>query len=97
MTDSNHQNIDNDDNVEDFRHLTFEQALDRLGKTVEALESGGLSLDDATRLYEEGMGLARICSETLASAELRISRIRTMHGEQMRFIADNAAEYGVEP
>ena len=69
--------------------LTFEQALERLDSTVQALESGGLSLEEATRLYEEGIGLARMCSEALASAELRITRIRTAHGEQMRFLAED--------
>lgn len=73
--------------------LTFEQALERLDSTVQALESGGLSLEEATRLYEEGIGLARICSESLASAELRITRIRTAHGEQMRFLSESPADY----
>ena len=73
--------------------LTFEQAMERLDSTVQALESGGLSLEEATRLYEEGIGLARMCSETLASAELRITRIRTAHGEQMRFLAEDSAGY----
>ena len=73
--------------------LTFEQALERLDDTVQALESGGLSLEEATRLYEEGIGLARMCSEALASAELRITRIRTAHGEQMRFLAEDSASY----
>ena len=73
--------------------LTFEQALERLDSTVQALESGGLSLEEATRLYEEGIGLARVCSEALASAELRITRIRTAHGEQMRFLAEDSAGY----
>ena len=77
--------------------LTFEQALERLDGTVQALESGGLSLEEATRLYEEGIGLARMCSEALASAELRITRIRTAHGEQMRFLAEDSAGYEASP
>ena len=77
--------------------LTFEQALERLDSTVQALESGGLSLEEATRLYEEGIGLARMCSEALASAELRITRIRTAHGEQMRFLAEDSAGYEASP
>ncbi len=77
----------------DLGDLTFEQALERLDNTVQALESGGLSLEEATRLYEEGIGLARMCSEALASAELRITRIRTAHGEQMRFISEDSAGY----
>jgi exodeoxyribonuclease VII small subunit len=68
----------------DLSGLTFEQALERLDQTVKAMESGGLSLADATRLFEEGMQLARMCNEMLASAELRISRIQTAYGEQMQ-------------
>ena len=76
----------------DDKDLTFEQALNRLDETVKALEEGGLALNDATRLYEEGMKLARQCSEMLATAELRISRIQTAFGEQMRFMAEDADE-----
>ena len=78
---------------DELSELKFEQALERLDSTVQALESGGLSLEEATRLYEEGIGLARRCSEELASAELRITRIRTAHGEQMRFLAETSADY----
>ena len=88
MTDTNASN-----SKSDLGDLTFEQALERLDSTVQALESGGLSLEESTRLYEEGIGLARICSEALASAELRITRIRTAHGEQMRFLAEDSAGY----
>ncbi len=64
--------------------LTFEQALSHLDETVRALEAGELPLSDATRLYEKGMRLARICSEKLAEAELKIAQIQTAYGEQMR-------------
>ena len=88
MTDTN-----SDGSHYEIGELTFEQALERLDTTVQALESGGLSLEEATRLYEEGIGLARRCSEALALAELRITRIRTAHGEQMRFLAENSSDY----
>ena len=68
--------------------LSFEQAMSRLDETVKALEAGGLALADATRLFEEGMKLARLCSEMLASAELRITRIQTAYGEQMRMLEE---------
>ena len=97
MTNANAQNGSGKEDTLDFSDLTFEQALERLDQTVQALESGGLSLDDSTRLYEEGMALARMCSETLAAAELRITRIRTAHGEQMRFLAEDAAVYEADP
>ena len=72
----------------DLSGLSFEQALNRLDETVKALEAGEFTLAEATRLYEEGMKLSRVCSEMLAGAELRISRIQTAYGEQMRFLAD---------
>ncbi len=71
-------------NDADLGDLSFEQALARLDETVEALEAGQVPLDEATRLYEKGMGLARVCSEMLAAAELKITQIQTAYGEQMR-------------
>ena len=68
--------------------LSFEQALSRLDETVQALEAGGLTLAEATSRFEEGMKLARICSEMLAAAELRITRIQTAYGEQMRMLEE---------
>ena len=75
--------------------LSFEEAYNRLDETVRRLEEGGLSLADATRLFEEGMHLARICNELLTSAEMRITSLQTAYGEQMRMLAD-AQEEGVE-
>ncbi len=72
----------------DVGDLSFEQAMSRLDETVTALEAGGLALADATRVFEEGMKLARLCSEMLASAELRITRIQTAYGEQMRMLEE---------
>ncbi len=76
------------DSADDVGDLSFEQAMSRLDETVTALEAGGLALSDATRLFEEGMKLARLCSEMLASAELRITRIQTAYGEQMRMLEE---------
>ena len=72
--------------------LSFEQAVARLEKTVQQLEAGGLDLDKATTLFEQGIRLARLCSERLATAELRITQIQTAYGEQMRFLPDSEAE-----
>ena len=67
--------------------LSFEEAVSLLDQTVQALESGGLTLAESTAMYERGMKLARICNEMLNSAEARITRIRTTYGEQMRMVA----------
>ena len=69
--------------------ISFEEAYTSLEETVRALEEGGLSLAEATRLYEEGTRLARICNELLSSAELRITRLQTAYGEQMRLLTED--------
>jgi exodeoxyribonuclease VII small subunit len=55
---------------------TFEELYQRLEETVSKLEAGGLSLDDALALYEEGMNLARRCQEILDGAELKVTRLK---------------------
>ena len=69
-------------------NITFEQALSKLDEAVKAIEAGGLTLSQSTQLFEEGMKLARICSDMLTSAELKISRIRTAYGEQTDMTED---------
>ena len=58
------------------RQLSFEEIYLRLEKTVEALESGNLTLDEATNLYEEGMKLAQMCSDMLSKAELKVTQLK---------------------
>lgn len=72
--------------------LSFEQAYSRLEETVHALEEGGLSLAEATRLFEDGMRLARLCGELLSSAEMKITRLQTAFGEQMRLLTEDKEE-----
>ena len=76
----------NEHDSPDIDNLSFEEALALLEKTVEALESGGLTIGEATAMYERGMKLALKCNQTLALAETRITRVRTAFGEQMRMI-----------
>jgi exodeoxyribonuclease VII small subunit len=55
---------------------TFEELYRRLEETVAKLEAGGLSLNDALALYEEGMNLAKRCQEILDGAELKVTRLK---------------------
>ncbi len=55
---------------------TFEQLYARLDEHVSKLELGGLPLEGAIALYEEGMLLARACQERLDAAELKITKLR---------------------
>ena len=82
---------------DDLGDLSFEQAIGRLDETVKALESGGIPLDEATRLFERGMRLARLCGEILASAELKITRIQTAYGEQMSMLDEEPTGGGHTP
>lgn len=50
----------------------FEKALEDLEKIVEAMESGELTLDQALKKYEEGVGLVRSCQSNLTETEKKI-------------------------
>ena len=52
--------------------MRFEEALKKLEKIVEELESGKLSLDDSLEKYEEGVKLSRFCHKTLQAAQKKI-------------------------
>lgn len=65
-----------DDALPPPQSLTFEEAFTRLGAMVETLESGGLPLDQAATMFEEGMALVRRCGQLLDETELRIAEIR---------------------
>jgi exodeoxyribonuclease VII small subunit len=50
----------------------FERSLSRLEEVVRKLESPQLSLDDAMKLFEEGVSLSRECQKQLEEAEGRV-------------------------
>jgi exodeoxyribonuclease VII small subunit len=50
----------------------FERSLARLEEVVRKLESPQLSLDEAMKLFEEGVGLSRECQKQLEEAEGRV-------------------------
>ena len=58
------------------KELSFEQALQKLEKTVAAIEQGQVSLEDSIKRHEEGMALIRHCRERLAEVERRIQKLQ---------------------
>ncbi len=52
--------------------LSFEEKLNRLEQVVHALEDTGTPLDDSLKLFEEGVGLVRGCSQMLDEAEKKV-------------------------
>mgnify|MGYP001065754610 CR=1 FL=1 len=67
---------------------TFENAFSELEDVVRKLETGGLSLDEATKLFESGMKLATKCNEILTTSELKITRLQGNFAEQMNLVPD---------
>lgn len=53
----------------------FEASLAALEAVVAKLESGELELEQALAAFEEGVALARRCSNRLEAAELRIQKL----------------------
>lgn len=60
---------------------SFEDALSRLEAIVEELEDDSIPLEKSIELYEEGIELSKICSETLEEAELRIQKVADEHAQ----------------
>ncbi len=54
---------------------TFEDNLRRLEDVVGKLEQGELPLDEAIKLYQEGMRLSKLCAERLATVESEIKKL----------------------
>ena len=55
---------------------SFEKDLTRLDAIVEALEAGDCPLDEALKLYEEGVALIRLCSDRLEKAEMSVKKLQ---------------------
>ncbi|MDP2871307.1 MAG: exodeoxyribonuclease VII small subunit [Bacillota bacterium] len=72
----------------------FEASLARLEEVVRRLESGDVPLEEALRLFEEGVTLARTCSERLNDAEKKIEVLieREDGSFGLRPFSDSAAE-----
>ena len=49
--------------------ITFEDALFRLEEIVELLESGENPLEKSLELFEEGVGLVKLCNSKLENVE----------------------------
>ena len=56
--------------------VDFEASMKRLEEILRLLESGNASLDDSLKLYEEGIGLVRACSERLDRAEQTVKKLQ---------------------
>lgn len=56
--------------------LSFEAALARLDEILGSLERDNVPLDELMKLYEEGVGLLRLCNEQLDGAEQKVKLLK---------------------
>ena len=54
------------------KEMTFESAIARLEEIVRLLESGSAPLDESLSLFEEGVGLVKLCNARLDNAEQKV-------------------------
>ncbi|MCX8157202.1 MAG: exodeoxyribonuclease VII small subunit [Verrucomicrobiae bacterium] len=64
------------------KELPFEEAMDRLEKVVQKLETEELPLEELLRTYTEGVELARSCRRKLTDAELKIRQLEQILAEE---------------
>jgi exodeoxyribonuclease VII small subunit len=64
------------------KNLSFEEAYSELEATVQRLEQGDLTLEEAITLYEQGMRLAQHCNDALDTAELQVQQLSVLSDQQ---------------
>jgi len=58
----------------------FEAAVTRLEEITELLESGEIKLEEAIKLYTEGLEIAVFCDKKLSEAEKKVKIITEKNG-----------------
>ncbi len=61
----------------------FEHSLTRLEEIVRKLESANLSLDEAMKMFEEGVQLSRECQKHLEQAEGKVEILLKKAGGEL--------------
>jgi exodeoxyribonuclease VII small subunit len=63
--------------------MTFEAAMARLEAIVHALEDGEATLDASLGLFEEGIGLVKLCNSRLERAEQKVKMLVADENNEM--------------
>ena len=61
------------------KQKTFEESLSRLDEIIDGIESGG-TLEDAIKLYKEGIELSAALNETLTAYEIEVAELYKTSG-----------------
>lgn len=64
------------------KSTSFEDALAELETIVQTLETGDQSLEVSLTQFERGIGLARFCQQSLATAEQKVRILTTSEDDQ---------------
>jgi exodeoxyribonuclease VII small subunit len=64
--------------------LSFARQLERLEEIVRRLEAQDLELDEALRLFEEGVERLRDARERLTAAEAKVKQVLADHAGNLR-------------
>jgi exodeoxyribonuclease VII small subunit len=68
--------------TDDVETLSFEKAYQELEVTVQKLEEGNLTLEEAISTYERGIHLAKRCGDALDAAELQVQKLTLVEDQQ---------------
>ena len=63
------------------KEMDFESALDKLEEIVELLESGDVPLEKSLELFQEGVGLVKLCNKKLEKVESSVKILLNNNGE----------------
>ena len=75
-----------------MKELSFEQALKKLEKIAEELESDDVALDVSIKNYEEGMKLIGICNKKLQEAKKKVDVLVKKDGKKIELKDFDEAE-----
>ena len=65
--------------------LKFEEAMQQLEEIVTNLERGDVPLEEALEQFQKGVGLSKICTETLQNAEETLTKMDDEKGNEAPF------------
>lgn len=68
----------------ELQQWKLEDAMRRLDAVVAALDQENVELEDALRLYEEGVRLVALCNQRLGDAERKIQMLRVSADGEIR-------------
>lgn len=77
--------------------IDFEKSLAKLEQVVEKLESGDQPLEEALKLFEQGITLTRGCQQALKQAEERITLLTQQNEEWLKESEQPLGDFLDEP